>query len=174
MCFAAVCRTLTICFWNLIFKSADAQTSTVAASHCLSRFHTVCDGHHRTEVHHTGPRLPGALLTDGPDVTGTPGLHLMISRDVSLNQSPYADRSSQPTPFRQPQGLLFWMLWNVKREGGLTCPLSIPGGRLERDAGSLHFKSFSPRLKPWMKSPISMRNNHGSFMADGATLSSTR
>lgn len=26
--------------------------------------HTVCNGHHRTEVHLTGHRLPGALLTD--------------------------------------------------------------------------------------------------------------
>lgn len=42
--------------------------------------HTVCNGHHRTEVHLAGHRLPGALLTDSQ----TADSHSAHQRDPRL------------------------------------------------------------------------------------------
>lgn len=85
-------KTAAICFINIAFQrehprsiSVCIETSQVKLLSMLSLLflflplfclHTVCNGHHRTEVHLTGHRLPGAPLTDSKLSSSYSRLHI--------------------------------------------------------------------------------------------------
>lgn len=76
---------------------------------------SVCDGHHGTEVHLSGHRVPGALLADGPAVNRLHLSHIHKHTHAFIHtkgeESTKASWSLFPYPFNAPDQPLLWSLW---------------------------------------------------------------
>lgn len=89
--------------------------------------HTVCYGHHRTEVHLTGHRLPGTLLTHNEPQRTEALLHILRVQD-SLGPL-HIQRGTVDVTLPWPQLTPYWCLHqNVvcKLETGKRSTVSVP------------------------------------------------